>query len=100
MNLNQHIRIFTAGVAATALVGAVAIAVPFSTALACAPQPPKHTPAPVPTPTPKPVVTFTCSGMDVVNIDRTHFDLTAHASVQNATVTSYDFTVVNSKGKT
>jgi hypothetical protein len=45
-----------------------------------------------------PQVKFNCTGLDVVKVDRTRFDFTAHASVQNATVQSYDFTAKNSNG--
>jgi HKD family nuclease len=43
-----------------------------------------------------PQPTFSCTALDVVKIDRTHYTLTAHAAVQNATVQSYTFTVRNS----
>ena len=46
-------------------------------------------------PTPAPVVSFACTELDVNQIDRTHFDFTAHATVQNANVQSYGFTAKN-----
>jgi uncharacterized repeat protein (TIGR01451 family) len=50
-------------------------------------------------PTPPPQVSFACKGADVKQIDRTHFDFTAYAEVQNATVNSYVFTVRDANGK-
>jgi hypothetical protein len=47
-----------------------------------------------------PVVSFACTELDVTNIDRTHFDFTAKASVSNATVTSYGFTAKDANGNT
>ncbi|HEX5447747.1 MAG TPA: hypothetical protein VFW90_00920 [Candidatus Saccharimonadales bacterium] len=48
---------------------------------------------------PPPVETkFACTMLDVDKIDRTRYDFTAHASVQNATVQRYNFTVKNSNG--
>jgi hypothetical protein len=52
------------------------------------------------TPPPTPKVKFACVGLDVKQIDRTHFDFTARASVENAAVKSYSFTAMNSKGTT
>lgn len=43
---------------------------------------------------------FACSALDVVNVDRTRFDFTAHATTQNANVQSYVFTTENSGGNT
>jgi HKD family nuclease len=45
---------------------------------------------------PPPVSNFSCSALDVTKVDRTHYNFTAHATVQNATVQSYTFTVRNS----
>jgi hypothetical protein len=42
---------------------------------------------------------FVCKGADVKQVDRTHFDFTAYAEVQNATVNSYVFTVKDANGK-
>jgi uncharacterized repeat protein (TIGR01451 family) len=50
-------------------------------------------------PTPPPQVSFACKGADVKQIDRTHFDFTAYAEVQNATVNSYVFTVKDASNK-
>jgi len=50
--------------------------------------------------TPSPQVSFACTELDVTQIDRTRFDFTAHATVQNANVTSYAFTAKNSGGST
>jgi PKD domain len=47
---------------------------------------------------PPPVVSFACTGLDVAEVNRTRFDFTAHAEVQNASVTSYSFTAMDSKG--
>jgi hypothetical protein len=47
-----------------------------------------------------PVVSFACTELDVNQIDRTHFDFTAKASAQNATVTSYGFTAKDANGTT
>jgi len=49
-------------------------------------------------PTPPPQSSFACSMLDVVKVDRTRFDFTAHATAQNVNVTSYDFSATNSKG--
>ena len=49
-------------------------------------------------PVPPPIVSFACTNLDVAEVDRTHFNLTAHAAVQNASVTSYTFTAKNSSG--
>jgi len=43
---------------------------------------------------------FACTDLDVAEVDRTHFDFTAHASVQNANVQSYGFTAKDSNGNT
>jgi len=58
--------------------------VQFSAKIAC-PEVPKYE--------------FVCHGADVVQIDRTRFDFTAHADVQNATVNSYVFTVKDASNK-
>jgi hypothetical protein len=42
---------------------------------------------------------FACRDADIVQIDRTRFDFTAYAEVQNATVNSYVFTVKDANGK-
>jgi HKD family nuclease len=47
-----------------------------------------------------PQPTFSCTALDVVKVDRTHYTLTAHAAVQNATVQSYTFTVTNAANAT
>ncbi|OGL37829.1 hypothetical protein A3E49_02385 [Candidatus Saccharibacteria bacterium RIFCSPHIGHO2_12_FULL_49_19] len=49
---------------------------------------------------PAPKVKFACVALDVTKIDRTRFDFTARASVENATVQSYVFTTKNSGGGT
>ena len=46
-----------------------------------------------------PPSSFVCSALDVTQIDRTRFDFTAHATVVNSTVSSYNFVVKNSSGK-
>lgn len=51
-------------------------------------------------PAPAPQVSFACVELDVANVDRTHFDFTAKASAQNATVQSYGFTTKDSNGTT
>ena len=45
-----------------------------------------------------PVKQYVCKGADVKQIDRTHFDFTAYADVQNVKVESYTFTVKDSDG--
>ena len=50
------------------------------------------------TPPPAPQPTFACSGLDVAEVDRTHFNFTAHATVQNANVTGYVFTAKDNGG--
>jgi len=47
-----------------------------------------------------PKVKFACTALDVTKVDRTKFDFTARASVENATVKSYVFTTKNSGGST
>ena len=49
---------------------------------------------------PAPKVKFACTALDVTKVDRTRFDFTARASVENATVQSYVFTTKNSAGST
>lgn len=43
---------------------------------------------------------FACTELDVAQIDRTRFDFTAHATVQNVTVQSYKFTALNGSNST
>lgn len=47
-----------------------------------------------------PKVSLACVELDVANIDRTHYDLTAKGSVQNANITGYTFTVKDANSKT
>jgi hypothetical protein len=47
-----------------------------------------------------PQSSFACTALDVAQIDKTRFDFTAHATVANATVNGYSFTVKNSNGQT
>lgn len=49
---------------------------------------------------PTPQVSFACTELDVNQVDRTHFDFTAHATAQNATIQSYKFTALNGSGST
>jgi hypothetical protein len=49
---------------------------------------------------PAPKVKFACVALDVTKVDRTRFDFTARASVENATVQSYVFTTKNSGNST
>jgi len=49
---------------------------------------------------PAPKVKFACVALDVTKVDRTRFDFTARASVENAIVQSYVFTTKNSGGST
>jgi hypothetical protein len=49
-------------------------------------------------PTPTPEVKFACVELSVTQIDRTRYDFTAKASVQNANVTSYNFKTTNASG--
>lgn len=46
----------------------------------------------------QPAVKFACEALGVVKVDRTRFDFTATASVQNANVTSYVFTARDKDG--
>src|SRR6266404_609542 len=41
---------------------------------------------------------FVCSALDVSQIDRTRFDFTAHANVQNTTISSFSFIAKDSNG--
>ncbi len=49
---------------------------------------------------PTPQVSFACTELDINQIDRTHFDFTAHATAQNANIQSYVFTAKNGNGST
>lgn len=91
--MKYSLRALATGSVVAATLAVTSVALPLNSAFACSQKPTKPT-------TPAPVVEVTCNGLTVVNIDRTHFDFTAHANVQNATITSYVFTVTNSKGQT
>jgi hypothetical protein len=45
-----------------------------------------------------PQVSFACTELGVTNIDRTHYDFTAKATAQNATIQSYGFTAKDANG--
>ncbi len=47
-----------------------------------------------------PQAQFSCTGLDVNQVDRTRFDFTAHGSATNATIQSYGFTAKDSNSNT
>lgn len=49
--------------------------------------------------TPPPVVSFACTELSVTNLDRTHYDFTAKATAQNATISGFTFTTKDANSK-
>ena len=80
--------ITTVGVNVGDIAGSTTKFVNFKAKVVCPPTPPA------------PKVKFACVALDVTKVDRTRFDFTARASVENATVQSYVFTTKNSGGST
>jgi hypothetical protein len=79
--------ITSSGVNVGTINGSTTVFVNFKAKVSCPPVTP-------------PQVKFACVELDSTQVDRTHFDFTAKASAQNATVQSYGFTAKNSSGTT
>ena len=79
--------ITTAGVNAGNEAGSTTEFVNFKAKVTCPPVTP-------------PQVSFACTALDVNQIDRTHYDFTAHGTATNATISGYSFTAKDANGNT